>query len=174
MSVNFNLYGDQAIGVKRMNIADLEVGQTLIRLFRPRNHWGVNLGEFRTAEYTVKKVLKTRLVLEPTDNPSNELRLLVDQKKWSIRCGDVTTDREGNSQSYSRDSYEFATADETELIESIRKHYADAKAELEERNALKTAIAEVRHELDGNADLAKIDAAIEALTKLRERMTSAE
>lgn len=170
MSINFNLYGDQAKGTKRMNIADLEVGQTLIRIFRPRQHFGTVLGEFKTAEYTVKKVLKTRLVLEPTDNPSKELRLLVETTKWSIRVGDVKTDIEGKSQSWNREPFEFATEDETELIESIRKHHADAKAEQETKNAAKAAVADIRRNLD-YPSIEKIDAAIEALQALRATLT---
>lgn len=172
MSINFNTYGTQAGKYERMSLSNLEVGQKIVRIYRPRYHFGTALGEFRTANYTVKKVLKTRLVLE--DENGKELRMLTEQGSWSLRLGEVKTDREGAANGWNREPIELATADETELIASLAKHYADEKAAEEERKQLKQAIAEVRHELDGNADLAKIDAAIEALTKLRNRMAQAQ
>jgi hypothetical protein len=171
MSINFSLYGDLAsFKADRMSTSNLEVGQKVVRIHRPRVHFGTVLGEFRTSELTVKKILKTRVVFEKADG--RELRMLVETGAWTLRAGEVKTDEEGNTQSWNREPVELATADEVEIIEAIRQNYADRKAEQDERNALKEAIAEVRHELDGNADLAKIDAAIEALTKLRNKIAA--
>ena len=169
MSINFNAYG---IKSNDMASTDLKVGQTLIRILRPQHY--DSLTPIKTAEYTVVKVLKTRVVVEPTDNPDKQLRLVVDQRKWSIRPNMVTTDIEGSTQGWSRASYEFATEDESELIAQMIANRDEQIAEKVEENELVEAIAQVRHELHGRANLAKVDAAIEALTKLRDRIASAE
>lgn len=173
MSTNFNTYN--GIKAQRMNIADLEVGQTLVRLIRPKDHWD-KTSEIRTTEYTVKKVLKTRLVLESkepygTQQKIHELRLVVEQSKWSIRAGEVTTAAEGTSNSYNRTSYEFATVDEPAIQQLIDARAASVAAHRVETNA-KNAIAEIARNL--GHDLESIDKTIEALTALRNQMASGE
>ena len=167
MSINFNAYG---IKSNDMSIDDLEVGQTLIRILRPKHY--DSMTPIKTVEYTIVKVLKTRLVVESTDNPSRQLRLIVDQKKWSFRNNMVTTDIEGNTSSWNREPFEFATEDEQPLIDEIIAHRNERIAEAVEKNELIEAIAQVRHELHGNPDLAKVDAAIAALTKLRAKFAA--
>lgn len=132
MSTNFNIYQANTKRVA-MNVADLEVGQTLVRIFRPRQHFGTTIGDFKTAEYKVKAILKTRLVLEAVDAGVNgskvELRMLLENSRYSSwRNGEVKTDREGGTSSYSRKPYEFATAGDP-IIEELREHYAALKNE---------------------------------------------
>ena len=172
MSINFNLYGDQVRKTERMSIHNLEVGQKVIRLHRPKIHFGTALGEFKTSEYTVKKVLKTRLVLESAQGV--ELRMLVETGSWSMRVGDIKTDQEGASDSWNRLPIELATEDEAELIESIRKHYADEKQKQDDRNAAKVAVEAVRNDLGGYPSLDKVEAAIQALQALADQLRGAE
>lgn len=165
MTANFATYGT----TERMLAGDLEEGQTLIRIFQPTVHWGTTLGKFSTLEYEVVKVLKTRLVLKSKDAAKpHEIRLVIDNKKWSIREGEITTIKEGSANDWNRTAYEFATVGDP-IIEELRAKWEARAAEQEARNAAKEAVAEVRHALDGTPDLEKIDLAIEKLTALRAR-----
>lgn len=171
MSVNFNTFN--GIKSERMNIDELSVGQTLVRIIRPSNGWD-KTSSIRTAEYTVKKILKTRLVLESVlpqghAQVKHEVRLIVDTKSWSLRNGEITDTAEGTTGSYSRTQYEFATAGDLvieELISRREQIIKEAKVEAE----AKAAIKEIADKLYYN--LESVDAAIEALTALREQMAA--
>ena len=167
MSINFNAYGFKS---NDMNIADLEVGQTLIRVIRPRHYDSYE--EVRTVEYTITKVLKTRVVVEPTDNPEGkgELRLLTDQSKWSFRLGQVKTDVEGSTQGYSRPAYEFATTDEQELIDQIIAHRAAQVAEKKVRNEAAATVRQIASTM--HPTIESIDETIAALQALRAQMSA--
>jgi len=167
MSINFNAYG---IKSSDMNIADLKPGQKLIRVNRSQVRFD-NMKQITTSEYVIEKVLKTRLVVKPVDG-NQTLRLLVGQESWKpeFRRGFVTADIEGNSQSWNRTAYEFATEDEADLIAQLVEARAAQIKEMEDRNQVKNAIAEVRHELDGNGDLAKVEAAIQALQVIADQL----
>ncbi len=160
MSINFNSFK-----TNDMNINDLEVGQKLVRIMRPRHYDSYE--EVRTAEYTITKILKTRVVVAPVDG-GKELRLLTEQSKWSTRTGNVKTDIEGSTQGWNRTSYEFATEDETELIAQIIARRAAQVAEKKVKDAARAKVREIAGQLHPN--LASVDAAIEALTALRAQL----
>lgn len=162
MSINFNAYG---IKSNDMNIKDLEVGQKLIRIIRPRHFDSYE--EVRTAEYTITKILKTRVVVAPVDG-GKELRLLTEQGKWSMRTGDVKTDIEGSTRDWNRTSYEFATEDEAELIAQIIAARDAQVAEKRVKDAARAKVREIAGQLHPNLD--SVDAAIEALTALRAQL----
>ncbi len=162
MSINFNAFGFKT---PDMNIKDLEVGQKLIRIIRPRHYDSYD--EVRTAEYTITKILKTRVVVAPVDG-GKELRLLTEQSKGSLRTGNVKTDIEGSTQGWNRTSYEFATEDETELIAQIIARRAAQVAEKKVKDAARAKVREIAGQLHPN--LASVDAAIEALTALRAQL----
>jgi hypothetical protein len=164
MSINFNFYG---VKTNDMNIADLIEGQTITRIYTPTTHWGDLSGEFRTEDYTVVKVLKTRLVLERQAD-GTELRMIVDQKKWSIRSGEVTTDREGNSQGYGRTAIQLATEDEP-VIEQMRQHWNSRVQEQKDQREAQAAIAAIKDNLK-YADLEHVEAAIQALQVLADNL----
>lgn len=165
MSTNFYTHNRKNVA---MNVKDLEVGQTLVRIYRPKMHWGTPLGEFKTAEYKVKAILKTRLVLESVEvgevlGKKHQLRMLLETSKYSTWiAGNVKTDREGDTHSWSREPIELATADDP-VIEELREHYTQVKQEHEDRNAAKAAVDEVRQILDGTPNLEKVESAIQAL-----------
>ena len=161
MAINFNAYGFKS---NDMNIANLEVGQKLIRVIRPSRYDSYDA--VRTADYTITKILKTRVVV--ADEKGNELRLLTEQSKWSSRIGDVKTDIEGSTQGWNRASYEFATEDEAELIAQIVAHRA---AQLEERRVKNEAAASVREVASQlHPNLESIEAAIVKLQALAAQM----
>ena len=162
MSINFNAYGFKT---NDMNMNDLEVGQKLVRIIRPRYY--DSYYEVRTAEYTIVKILKTRVVVAPVDGGS-ELRLLTEQGKWAFRPGTVKTDIEGSTQGWNQASYEFATEDEAELIAQIIAHRAAQVAEKKVKDAARAKVREIAGQL--HPDLASVDAAIEALTALRAQL----
>lgn len=161
MSVNFNTYGVRA---DRMNIADLEVGQTLIRVIRPEAY--DRRTDVRTEEYKVKKILKTRLVVELN---GKEVRLIVDQNKWSLRNGDVTDVIEGTSDSYSRVPFNLATVGEP-VIEKIIEDRAVAVAARKARESASQAVKVIASSMEPT--LESVEKAIEALTALRDQMKS--
>lgn len=162
MSINFNAHGYKT---NDMNIKDLEVGQKLIRVIRPLRYDSYD--EVRTAEYTITKILKTRVVVATVDG-GKELRLLTKQGKWEYRTGDVKTDIEGSTQGWSRPAYEFATEDETDLIARIIADRAAVVAAKKVKDAARAKVREIAGQLHPN--LASVDAAIEALTALRAQL----
>ncbi len=162
MSINFNAYGFKS---NDMNMNDLEVGQKLVRILRPRYYNSYD--EVRTADYKIVKILKTRVVVAPVDGGS-ELRLLTEQGKWAFRPGTVKTDIEGSTKDWNRVSYEFATEDEAELIAQIIAKRAEEVAEKRTKDAAKAAVADIARQL--HPELESIDKAIAALTALRTQM----
>ncbi|UAJ16143.1 hypothetical protein SEA_TINYMINY_52 [Microbacterium phage TinyMiny] len=171
MSVNFNTYN--GIKSERMHRDQLVVGQTLVRLVRPTSGWDKTT-PIRTVEYTIKKILKTRLVLESVlpqghAQVKHELRLLIENSSWSLRNGEITDKSEGNASSYSRTHYEFATAGDPaieELIAARAEIIAEEKVKTEASNAVREIAATLHPNLES------IDAAIEALTALRNQMAA--
>jgi hypothetical protein len=161
--INFNAYGFKS---QDMTSDRLEVGQKLIRIMRPRRYESYD--EITTAEYTIVKILKTRVVVEPTENPASQLRLIVDQRKWSIRQNEVTTDIEGSRDGWNRPSYEFATEDEAELIAQIIEHRAAQVRELKVRNEAAATVRQIASTLHPN--LESVEAAIVALQALAAQM----
>ena len=161
MAINFNAYGFKS---NDMNIATLEVGQKLIRVIRPRHY--DSFDEVRTAEYTITKVLKTRVVV--ADESGKELRLLTEQSQWSSRKGDVKTDVEGSTQGWNRASYEFATEDEADLIAEIIAHRAAQVAEKRVKAEAAATVRQIASTL--HPDLASVEAAIVALQALAAQM----
>lgn len=169
MSINFNAYG---IKSNDMNIRNLEAGQKLIRIIRPRYRDEVT--PVNTVEYVIKKVLKTRLVVASTLDESQELRLIVDQSSWKMadRRGGVTTTREGDSNSYSQTSFEFATEDEQELIDQIvANRVAQIEAAKIKRDAHQAVLA-IKDRM--HPDLESVEAAIAALQALADTLRAAQ
>jgi len=167
MATNFSIYNTRT---ERLNVADLEVGQTLIRVNRPESRFGTLTGKFSTEEYTVVKVLKTRLVLEskevrPALRPGlepkkHEIRLLVESSKWSIRNGEVTATKEGDSGHYNVTSYDFATVDEP-VIEQLRNDYEERMQAQKIKNEARAAIDAIKGQLHPN-----LDSVLEAMSAL--------
>lgn len=172
MSVNFQTYGEESKGVSSMNSEDLRVGQVIIRIFRPRQHFGAQLGEMKTVEYVIVKILKTRLVVEPLDNPSRSLRIIINQKDKLFGRGDVTNRAEGSNDTWNHDTFDFATEDEEELIVKIEKRYADQKIKSEKVAARKDAFARARRDLGWEPDLETLDGVISSLKSIRDEMAA--
>jgi hypothetical protein len=164
MSINFSFYG---VKTNDMFAADLIPGQILTRIYTPTTHWGDLSGEFKTEDYTVVKVLKSRLVLERQAD-GTEVRIILNTSKYSTRNGEVTTDREGNSQSYNRTPYQFATEDEP-VIEQLRQHWNGRLQEQTDKRAAAAAIAEIKNNLN-HANLEQVEAAIQALQVLADNL----
>jgi hypothetical protein len=172
MSINFRIYGRDDIQGRGndMNVNDLIEGQTIIRIYTPNMRWGAVNGQFRTEEYTVAKILKTRLVLERKSD-GQELRMLIETSKYSTwRSGEVKTDREGNTQSYSREAIELATEDEEEAIESLRNFWESRIQEQADLVAAKNAVEGVKKALDGIPNLQKVEDAIAALQAIADNL----
>ena len=110
-----------------LRIEDISVGDTLIQVVRRGNSWGA-VGTRTEIEWTVEKVLKTRLVLgrDTTDGRHITQRILVDNSKWAYSRGRVSTRYEGQPE-YSYTSVCLYTPEGPELIED-RKDY-DVRAE---------------------------------------------
>ena len=166
MSTNFSVYYEK---LQPMRTSDLTVGDTVIRVIRPRNDWD----EFRTIEYVVKKVLTTRVVFEAkgetgTTGRKHEVRLIVNTSKWSSNKGAVTSGIEGGSDSWNRSSYDFVTADETDLLERLRKMYAARNKAHQTKQAATAAIRDISGKL--NPNLESVEAAIVALQELAAQM----
>lgn len=151
--INFSIYNPKRSN--DMDAANLEVGQKLVRLVEGSSEYS----EHRLAEYTVAKVLKTRLVL--TSAEGNELRILVKNSKWSYENGKVTTDREGDMDSYRRTAFKFATEDDRELLEGMVANRAKSIAVHQNRIAARNAVAPITN--SRFYDLDAVEAAIAAL-----------
>lgn len=104
-------------GTRRMNTADLTVGQTLVQT----HSYGYG-SHYSFTDWTVAKILKTRLVLsrdilneEGEVIRTIEFRLVVTySKRWPYSNGEVTTHLEGESNNYGRGVTLF-TADDPAL-----------------------------------------------------------
>lgn len=169
MSINFTAYG---IKSSDMNAKDLEVGQTLIRIIRPRDEYS----EYKVELYTVKKILKTRLVMEAVEpdvrGNKHELRLIVETSSWSIRTGAITTKREGDRDNYRAPEFEFATLDESALVDNLVQERKNQLAKRRAVNEARGTIREISAKI--NPSVVSLDEAIEALTALRDQIAETE
>lgn len=176
MAINFNAYG---IKSNDMNIKNLEVGQKLIRIYRPQRFDSLEV--IKTEEYVITKVLKTRLVVETVQGklipslpgqrgPKQTLRLLVDQSSWKSaeRRGDVSATLEGTSDSYNRQAVEFATVDEQPLIDQITAQRAEIVEAKKIKNDAAMAVRKIASEM--HPDLESVEAAIQALQALADTL----
>jgi len=144
-----------------MNAADLSVGDKLVRIITPR--YG-SVDSVRLVELTVKKVLKSRLVVETAKGV--EYRLLLDTSKYSFRTGEVKNRLEGQSE-WNRESFDIATAGDPIIEAIVAAHEATAgkkRIRVAAGRAV-AAIAQTRY-----PELAKVEAAIEALQALATQM----
>ena len=169
MATNFNVYNPRTV---RINVEDLEVGQTLVRIVRPKSHFGTISGSFSTTEYIVKKVLKTRVVLESKDAivhrhgqepQKHEVRLVVETGKWSVRVGELKNIAEGQGNSYNPAEYNFATHDDP-IIEQLRTEYAARAQEQKIKADARVAIDKITGKL--HPDLESVLEAMSALGAL--------
>lgn len=175
MTTNFRFTSPEANATDNMMASDLEVGQKLIRVITPSYSFGDISGTFRTVEYEVKKVLKTRVVLEPTEALSTNvgkvkaqsLRLIVESGKWAFRGDRVTTAQEGTSDNYRREEYKFATVGDP-VIEVMRKHFEGQLKEQETKRAARAAIDKIKGSM--HYDLESVEETIKALQELADQM----
>jgi hypothetical protein len=170
MATNYNPYrraGDGKPPVVRLNIKDIAVGDTLIRA-----DWDYSPGRWAETEYTVTKVLKTRLVIkstEPRNGRLSETRLLVDNGSWAHSKGNVSNNYEGMSE-WSKNRYYMFTPNDLEL-ERLRE---DTKSAAETSRITNTARAAAEHfTIRGQHTIENAQAAIAAL-KLFVLMKEAE
>jgi len=105
-----------------LRIENINVGDILIQVLRRGDRWGA-VGTRTEIEWTVEKVLKTRLVIgrDTTDGRHITQRMLVDNGRWDYTRGRVSTRYEGQDE-YSYDSVCLYTPEGPELIED-REHY---------------------------------------------------
>lgn len=167
MTTNFRFTSPEANATDNMMASDLEVGQKLIRVITPSYSFGDISGTFRTVEYEVKKVLKTRVVLEPTGAKAQSLRLIVESGKWAFRGDRVTTTQEGSSDNYRREEYKFATVGDP-VIEVMRKHFEGQLKEQETKRAARAAIDKIKGSM--HYDLESVEETIKALQELADQM----
>lgn len=137
MATNYR-YGVNNQGRELLKVQDLTVGQELIRA-----DWNYMTGQWRETIFTVKKVLKTRLVIEVkrADGFDVECRVLVtNDPTWASRHGEVQTRIEGQSE-WDRNSYFLFTTDDptlAELREDFKVREAARVAKIAAREALET------------------------------------
>lgn len=136
MSSNYNnSYSHTQAG--KLIAADLNVGDTLIRA-----DWNYNNPAITETEWTVAKVLKSRLVLTRTrhDGVLVTVRVLVtNSKSYTYRNGEVETSLEGDGDSWRRSSFYLFTPDEPQLAD-IRSAIAIAKDQRDAKNAAHRAL----------------------------------
>ena len=164
MSSNFTIYGRKA---DPMNIADLEVGQTLVEAEFGRGVW-------RETKWTIAKLLKTRLVLTSTYNRHTRegvvaqvvtKRMLVTQDKyWDDACGRVQTNAEGDG-TYARQTYLWTENDPA--LAELRDEYRAAAILQTAKNKAHAATSVLRGGLT-------IEAAHEAIVALEAYINLAE
>jgi hypothetical protein len=154
---NFTQYPDI---YRNMNVKDLEVGQTLLRLYEGR----YDSMPHKIIEYKITKILKTRIVLADPNIPDNEVRILVNGAN-SYPAGEVQTKREGDTSFYDP-AYKFTTEDERPLLEKIVARRQKSVDFIKVKGTARAAVADYKE-----YDLESIDAAILALQALRDAVS---
>jgi hypothetical protein len=171
MTTNFRRYEEANSTIKSqpMHIDDLVSGQVVVQIHTPQNHYGDVIGRFQTVNYIVKKVLKTRVVLESQDailrrhgeEPrKHEVRLIVENSKWTIRAGQVTTTIEGEANNWHRTEFKIATEGDP-IIEEERKHWTKKLEEQKIKSEAKSAIEKIKNQLNPS-----LDSVLEAMSAL--------
>lgn len=115
---------------RRLYADDLSEGQTLIAIDNGR--WADS--PTRLTKYTVKKVLKTRLVLTVAGG-SSETRMIVRRDRWTPQ-GEVTRKIEGQGEYGS--GLTIATEDDP-IVEEARKRSASQQVRSRARQAVLNA-----------------------------------
>lgn len=175
MTTNFRRYGENNKSIA-MRAEDLSVGEVVVHLHTPKYHFGDIMGKFETTKYIVKKVLKTRVVLESQDAilrrhgeepKKHEVRLLVENSKYTIRAGEVTGTIEGTSDNWRRDSFDIATEGDP-IIEQQRKYWTEKLEDQKIKREAKAAIDKIKGNL--NPDLESVLEAMSALGALADTL----
>jgi hypothetical protein len=149
--INFSIHNGPSAD---MNVANLEVGQTLVRLIE-----GNEYNPFRKADYTITKLLKSRLVVQ--DDEGREIRIIVQN---NYRAGEVTTTKEGEANNWRATAWKFATKNDEHVVDAAIQRRAEVLAAKEVKNQAWIAIKEITGSMHPTVE--SVEAAIEKLQAL--------